>query len=267
MSQNNDPPPKTIRERLRGQASSQLLSAWNQPIAAGVKLLGKTKKAILESLMLGDKTAEEMARMLDVNINAVRGHTDFLELEGFVQSRFEKARVGRPKKLYSITEFGRELFPRRYDVLLISLLNTLKSTDREEVEKAMTELAAGLGDEARASIKEPGEKIRNALLAPLVEILNEIGFRTGLEIDEDDGSARIVRTYCPVIKVARSDSHLVCELFDTTFLKSALGTNVSLVQTMARGSGRCVHSVSLSKARTAGASSGPMNPQSGRLDG
>jgi len=71
-----------------------------------VGTLGYSKQMILEELLDGPKGTFELARKLNIRNNAVREHLSALESRGYVESRFVKTGVGRPRKVYYISEEG-----------------------------------------------------------------------------------------------------------------------------------------------------------------
>jgi predicted ArsR family transcriptional regulator len=80
--------------------------------------VGQTKKMIVNLLLDGSKTAGEIADRLHIQKSAVRIDLESLQTEQAVKSYFRIERLGRPRKVYEITESGRELFPRSYDMVL-----------------------------------------------------------------------------------------------------------------------------------------------------
>ena len=227
------------------------LPGRDQETPAGL-LLGESKFEILESLLDGERTAEEIAKILDVNVSAARDHLTRLEKARFVASRFRRGGVGRPNRVYSISEIGRELFPRRYDWFLTRLLGTLSRTDpalaKRTVARMSAELATSLRERTREAKANPTAEEEQV---GLVESLNELGFRAWLERRSGrEDESTIVRTDCAVLKVAKSNPKLICEVFDTELLKSVLGADVELQETMARGATRCAHLVKLHGGRS-----------------
>src|ERR671922_9050 len=65
---------------------------------------------ILNLLLDGSKTAGEIADKLHIQKSAIRTHLGSLQAEQTVKSYFRVERLGRgrPKKVYEITESGRE---------------------------------------------------------------------------------------------------------------------------------------------------------------
>ena len=78
------------------------------------RLSGTTKQKIMEILLEGPRSLGEITDKLQIQKSAVRIHLESLQSEKAVESRFKIERLGRPRKIYSLTENGRELFPRKY---------------------------------------------------------------------------------------------------------------------------------------------------------
>ncbi|MFL6454866.1 MAG: helix-turn-helix transcriptional regulator, partial [Nitrososphaeraceae archaeon] len=111
---------------------------------------GDTKQRILEILLEGPKSLGEITSKLQIQKSAVRVHLESLQAEKAVESRFKIEHLGRPRKIYRLTENGRELFPRRYDLVLSLILKKISETDGQEQTKKLVESVA---DDIAASIK------------------------------------------------------------------------------------------------------------------
>jgi len=74
-----------------------------------------TKQRILKILLEGPMSLGEITGKLQIQKSAVRVHLESLHAEKAVESHFKIERLGRPRKIYQLTENGRELFPRKYD--------------------------------------------------------------------------------------------------------------------------------------------------------
>src|SRR5918995_6860972 len=105
--------------------------------------LGDTKELILNLLLEGSKTAGEIADKLQIQKSAIRTHLESLQTEQSVKSYFKIERLGRPRKVYELTEIGRELFfRRRYDLILSLVLQEIESTKgHEDMKKIMESIA------------------------------------------------------------------------------------------------------------------------------
>src|ERR671938_1477307 len=85
--------------------------------AIRTNLSGGTKQRILEILLEGPMSLGEITGKLQIQKSAVRVHLESLQAEKAVESHFKIERLGRPRKIYQLTENGRELFPRKYETV------------------------------------------------------------------------------------------------------------------------------------------------------
>ncbi len=88
-----------------------------------------TRERVLETLLSNKRcTINELAEAVDINPISVRHHITRLEADGLVNSAEERHGVGRPRRIYFLTESGMEQFPTRYLRLTMRLLEQLKET-------------------------------------------------------------------------------------------------------------------------------------------
>ena len=82
-----------------------------------------TRERVLRTLLARERcTINELAEAVEINPISVRHHIVKLEAEGLVTSEEERHGVGRPRRLYFLTEGGHEQFPTRYIRLTMRLL-------------------------------------------------------------------------------------------------------------------------------------------------
>src|SRR5579859_952728 len=84
-----------------------------------------TRGKILEELAVAPRTARDLSKKLGIQESAARGHLDRLEDRGLVVPSFRREGVGRPRKRYLLTPEAQELFPRKYELLLDSVMEEL----------------------------------------------------------------------------------------------------------------------------------------------
>jgi predicted ArsR family transcriptional regulator len=199
-----------------------------------IGLLGDSKRRILEQLQAGPGTAQVLAEHLDVQVSAIRGHLDGLEQQGLVQARFRRAGVGRPRKVYEITDAGQEVFPRRYHLLLARLLERLAEKEgRAYAARILAEVAQELAEE----MKLPSQGTVEERALGLARALNTMGFEAALE--RTDQGLVLVRRNCIFLEAAKEHHDLVCGRFDQELVKSAFGGEAKLQCCMATGSNNC----------------------------
>lgn len=91
---------------------------------------GKTRSDILNALKRSDGlTADQLAAQFGITSMAVRKHITALEAEGLIDSSVERRPVGRPARVYRLSEHSDELFPQHYDALAVDLLIDLAAMD------------------------------------------------------------------------------------------------------------------------------------------
>jgi predicted ArsR family transcriptional regulator len=219
------------------------LSHSSEPNAA---YLGDTKKAILELLLDGPKTSGEIANKLQIQKSAVRVHLSSMQSQSTVKSYFRIVHLGRPRKLYELTEDGRELFTRKYDFVLALIVKKIETTmGREQLNK----LVASVADDLAMGIKE---KIRNDnssenfedSLRILNSISNELGFLSTID-KEDDGNSSLISRNCILHKIALIDHDTVCHGFHDRIIQSTfdgkIKVAVELKECIALGNTFCRH--------------------------
>jgi predicted ArsR family transcriptional regulator len=208
--------------------------------------LGPTKTKILNELGgNGRKTAAEIAFAIRVQVSAARKHLESLHASGLVIQEFVRDGVGRPKKFYSLSELGRELFPRQYELVLNSFIEKLiANTDRPFVESIVKKVASDIAKPKNAESQNIASK-QTFLerMDHLVNSLGAFGFDTSLERNET-GNLRLVSHNCPLYKVAKKHPDLMCQAFHTEIIRAALGTDsIRLEGCVLSGDTTCVHSV------------------------
>ena len=76
--------------------------------------MGSTRNAVLKHLLNHQRsTINELAKAVKINPISVRHHITRLEKEGLVASAQERHGVGRPRRVYFLSEAGMEHFPGR----------------------------------------------------------------------------------------------------------------------------------------------------------
>ena len=219
----------------------------NTPGAGG----GNTKELILNLLLEGSKTAGEIADKLKIQKSAIRTHLESLQTEQSVRSYFKIERLGRPRKVYELTESGRELFPRRYDLVLSLVLQEIELTKGHEYMKKMIEsIADKMAYDIREKIKKSSSSSLEESLRILNSVSNEMGFMSSFykeeEADNNRGSSNnnsttysIISRNCIVHKAAIRHQDAICHGFHNRIIQKSLdgkmGAKVQLKECIALG--------------------------------
>ncbi len=179
----------------------------------------ETRKRILQTLLSRQRcTINELAEAVGITPISVRHHINKLEAAGLVASEEERHGVGRPRRLYYLTDAGLEQFPSQYVRLTTQLLRQLKATlPAPMVAKLFTEMARNMAKEFLTQIESqqlgPEERLRF-----VTNLLNQEGFVVTWE--EADDHYILKESVCPYYHVGQ-DHPEVCVL-DRTFVASLL---------------------------------------------
>jgi DeoR family transcriptional regulator, suf operon transcriptional repressor len=220
----------------------------SQGLAESRGSFGETKEKILEMLLDGPKSSVEIADRLKIQKSAVRAHLESLQSEKAVTSHFKLniERMGRPRRVYELTERGRELFTRKYEEILSLVLKKIGETNgQEELRKIVESIADEIAEDLRHKVQRNGnfeEKIRI-----LNQLSDEMGFISSLR-KEEDGSFYITSKNCILHKVALKNQDIICHsLHDRMIKKSLEGENssvtVELKDCIALGSNFSTHKI------------------------
>lgn len=215
--------------------------------------LGDTKRKIMDLLLDKPRTAAEVAEELKIQKSAARIHLESLQADDIVKSSFKSRRLGRPRKVYELTEFGRELFPRRYDLILNHILERIA---KEEGRERVTSIVESIADDMAAGIREKIERSgsKGSLKESLVILnseSNKLGFASSLVGEPEDRTAAgqsdlsysILSKNCILARVAMENQEAICHgLHDRIISKSLDGKHgVKLKECMALGNAFCRH--------------------------
>jgi DeoR family transcriptional regulator, suf operon transcriptional repressor len=203
----------------------------------------------MEILLEGPRSLGEITDKLQIQKSAVRIHLESLQSEKAVESHFKIERLGRPRKIYSLTENGRELFPRKYDLMLSLILKKItEANGKEQTRKIIESIADDIATNIRYEIKKNG----NSSLDSFEESLkifnsasNEMGFVSSIT-KERDGKYSVLSKNCILHKVALKHQDIICHgLHDRMIMRSLSGddkkqqqqrnTNVELKECIALG--------------------------------
>lgn len=200
----------------------------------------QTRQQILDHLRVHrDASVRELGALLDLTATGVRQHLGVLEQEGYVHSREQRGRIGRPALRYSLTSHGEDSYPRQYDELANALI---------------AEVAANFGADGLALVTRgvaqrlavPTDVAPSASADERAETLT-IALRTrGIVADwAHEGDAIVVyeRT-CPYPQVARTNA--VACMVDVEHLSAMMGMRAELTSCIAGGDECCTYRFPLS---------------------
>lgn len=197
-----------------------------------------TRERVLHTLLTRQRcTINELAEAVDINPISVRHHIARLEAEGLVTSEEERHGVGRPRRLYYLTENGFERFPTRYMRLTIRLLEQLKETLPEPmVNRLFSQMAADMAADYEADMD--GMTIEQRLNL-VTNLLSQEGFTVEWEQQGDDILIREVN--CPYYHIGQNHPE-VCSV-DQTLISKMLSVPAEKIQCILQGDAHCTYVV------------------------
>ena len=215
-----------------------------------------TKELILQLLLEGSKTAGEIADKLKIQKSAIRTHLESLQTEQSVKSYFKIERLGRPRKVYELTESGREFFPRRYDLVLSLVLQEIESTKGHEYMKKIVEsIADKMSQDIREKIKKSSSSLEESIKI-LNSVSSELGFMSSFykkEDKDDNNTYSIVSNNCIVHKIAIRHQDAICHGFHDRLIQKSLdgkmGAKVQLKECIALGDKYSRHIITIDDKR------------------
>jgi predicted ArsR family transcriptional regulator len=117
-----------------------------------------------------------------------------LRAEQAIRSYFKSEGLGRPSKVYEITDSGRELFPRKYDLLLSLILQSLEATEGHEyAKKIIRSIADNMAQGIQNKIKNTSANLEESLI-----ILNSASMSSFYK-EEDDNVHSIISHNCIIV--------------------------------------------------------------------
>jgi predicted ArsR family transcriptional regulator len=204
-------------------------------------------QALLEG---GPQTAAALAERLDLSTTAVRRHLDALVESGDVEAG-ERAPYGpqavsgargpgRPARVYTVTDSGRESFESAYDDLAVGALRFLSETGGPGAVQAFAvhrvrELERRYADAVAQACPDDRP-------TALAAALSADGFVASVSESATGTTVQICQHHCPVGHVAAEFPDL-CDA-ETEAFGRLLGTHVTRLATLAHGDGICTTLVS-----------------------
>jgi len=199
-----------------------------------------TREKVMRTLLTRPRiTINELAVNVGINPISVRHHISSLQAEGLVESEEERHGVGRPRRVYFLTENGVEKFPTRYVRLTVRLLEQLKeSMPPAMVNKLFSQMAKDLlmdhipsTDLAKLNMEER--------LNLMKDLLRKEGF--SIEWERVGGEYLIHETSCPYYHVGQ-DHPEVCSV-DQILISSVLSVPAAKTKCILNGDHSCTYVV------------------------
>jgi predicted ArsR family transcriptional regulator len=204
-----------------------------------------TRSLLMELLKReGESDVASLARELGISGVAVRHHLAALERDGHVAQRSVRRPVGRPARLYRLTEAAERVFPQISDRVALDLLaRTEKLMGAEALDRVFRSRLRDLDKHYREKLS--GARSWAEKLRVLAEIRDAEGYLCGLEqvsIAEAKGGWRLVEHHCPVADVAKQHPDM-CR-YELELFKRVLGEpDLTRLEHIRSGGSACRYAV------------------------
>ncbi|MQC26131.1 MAG: ArsR family transcriptional regulator [Chloroflexi bacterium] len=207
-----------------------------------------TREQVLQNLLNRQRcTINDLADAVEINPISVRHHIGKLETEGLVSSEEERHGVGRPRRIYFLTEKGVEQFPARNVRLTSQLITQLKhNLGADQVDKLFSDMAASLSKHHRVDARLKDLNLDQRL--DLIETtLTEEGFT--VQVERTDETITIRETSCPYFHVGQKHSE-VCRM-DQALISEVLATTPERTTCLLDGDNHCTYVIPMESIRAA----------------
>lgn len=195
-------------------------------------IVGDTQQKLLSKLLESKAglTVDELAGEIDITRSAVKQHLSGMERSGYVQHTSSKS-GGRPRFLYTLTESGIDLFPKRYSWFS----RVMKKIGASKFGAYMFELGV---DMSAVAIPRLVGKTRVERVVEIVKIMNETGFAA--RVTSPGKGEKLPGIECKncVFHDLSKDYTEVCQ-FDLGFLSGLMGAPIEHQECMQRGGQAC----------------------------
>jgi predicted ArsR family transcriptional regulator len=191
----------------------------------------------------GPQTAAQMAKRMRVTPMAVRQHLYRLHEEGWVGFTDERRPVGRPARVWRLTEKAGARFPDSHADVTVELIQAARATFGE---RGLERLIA---ERTRNQMRGYRDRIpRRPALEQRVAALASIRSAEGYMAEwarERDGSFLLIENHCPICAAAQSCQGFCRE--ELSLFRTVLGRDVAVerIDHILAGARRCAYRITV----------------------
>jgi predicted ArsR family transcriptional regulator len=190
----------------------------------------------------GPQTAEALGRKLGMTAVGARQHLARLQEDSLVDAVDQSEGVGRPKRIWSLTETGHARFPDNHAGLTLELITAIRQTGGEAM---LDQVIAVREKAARESYRRTleGAATLKDKVKRLAKIRSEEGYMASVAA-AGDGALLLVENHCPICVAAKA-----CQGFcrsELALFQESLGKDVRVERDehIVAGARRCVYRIS-----------------------
>ena len=182
----------------------------------------------------GDLTVEELSRQMGISSVAVRQHLEILEADGLLSTRTERRPIGRPRRLYRLSDAADDLFPKSYFLLAQTILEHLeRAGGPSQVAEVFDARRQRMEEEIRPRLA--GMTLEQRVRA-IAQMQDQAGYMADCESLPDQ--TFVIREHnCAICKVARRFPQ-ACQK-ELEMFRNLLDADVERERHMAAGDSLC----------------------------
>lgn len=208
--------------------------------------MGSTRNQVLQHLLSQQRcTVNDLAAAVNIDPISVRHHITKLEGDGLVDSTEERHGVGRPRRVYFLTEAGMELFPGRTIHFTNELLEQLKGQLSDEAYQTLfDQMAASISDNYLSD-----GNFENLTLDQRLDLIRNWLTNEGytVEVERTENEIVIKESSCPYYYVGRRHGE-VCTI-DKRLIARVLSAEPERTSCLLHGDSHCTYVVPLSSIK------------------
>lgn len=189
----------------------------------------------------GAQSTHTIARQLAVTLPGARKRLTELQLAGLVASKMVAAGVGRPKRIWRLTEKAQSRFPDTHAFLTVELISAARNLFGEDgIDRLINQREKDMQKRYQAALQKA--RGLRAKVARLCELRSEEGYMAEWSALED-GAFLLAENHCPICAAAR-----LCQgfcrselrLFETVL---GAGATVERIEHIIAGARRCAYRI------------------------
>ena len=190
----------------------------------------------------GPQSASQLARRLGVTAVAVRQHLQRLAAEDLVDFEDERERVGRPRRIWRLTERAQGRFPDTHADLTVELLDAVRRTFGESgLDKLISQRTREQAKSYRRRMPGRAASLEQRVAA-LARIRRDEGYMAEYS-RRSDGSLLLIENHCPICAAARTCQGLCRDELGLFRRLLGRGAKVERTEHLLQGARRCAYRI------------------------
>jgi predicted ArsR family transcriptional regulator len=190
----------------------------------------------------GPQAAAQIAKRLNVTAMAVRQHLYTLRENGLVTYADEHRKVGRPARIWRITDKAHARFPDSHAELTVEMLAIIRATFGERgIDRIVAERTRLQADAYGERLRAAGKSLE-ARVHALAKIRAEQGYMAEASRARD-GSFMLIENHCPICAAASTCQGLCREELNLFSMLLGEGVSVERTDQILAGARRCAYRI------------------------